>query len=65
MHFLEKNGFFTYWAARGSKVVLELFVRGLISYLSMKKKIPALSGKKCQYIFYIFTHTFLAIFHEF
>jgi len=65
MHFLEKNGFLTPCLAPPSKVVLELFVWGLISYLSMKKKIPALSGKKCQTNFSIFTHTFLAIFHEF
>jgi len=64
-HFLEKNGFLTHWTARDSKVVLELFVWGLISYLSMKKKIPALSGKIFQTNFSIFTHTFLAIFHEF
>ena len=65
MHFLEKNGFFTYWAARGSKVVLELFVGGLIYYLSVKKNIPALSGKKSQTNFSIFTPTFLAIIHQF
>ena len=45
-HFLGKNGFLTLWAARGSKVVLELFVWRLISYLFMKKNLPALSGKK-------------------
>ena len=38
MHFFGKNGNLTHWAARGSKVVLECFVWGLISYLSMKKK---------------------------
>ena len=61
-HFLEKNGFLTHWTARDSKVVLELFVWGLISYLSMKKKIPALSGKKCQTYFSIFTPTFFTYF---
>ena len=65
MHFLEKNGFFTHWTARDSKVVLELFVWGLISYLPMKKNIPALSGKKSQTNFSIFTPTYLAKIHQF
>ena len=65
MHFLVKIGNLTHWAARDSKVVLEFFVWGLISYLFMKKNIPALSGKKCQTNFSIFTQTFLAIFHQF
>ena len=66
MHFLGKNGFLTHWAARGSKVVLELFVFGLISFLFMKKNNLALSGKKSQTIFFILTPTlFLPIFHQF
>ena len=65
MHFLEKNGFFTPSTASLSKVVLELFVWGLISYLPMKKNIPALSGKKSRTNFSIFTPTFLAIIHQF
>jgi len=62
-HFLGKNGFLTLWAERGSKVVLELFVWRLIPYLFMKKNLPALSGKKYQTNFSIFTPTFLAKFH--
>jgi len=65
MHFFGKNGNLTHWAARGSKVVLEYFVWGLIFYLSMKKKIGGLWRKKCQTNFSIFTPTFLAIFHQF
>ena len=65
MHFLEENGFLTPCLAPPSKVVLELFVWVLISYLSVKKKVPALSGKKSQPHFSIFTPTFLAIFHQF
>ena len=62
IHFLGKNGFLTPCLAPPSKVALELFVWGLISYLSMKKKIPALSGKKCQTNFSIFTPTFFTYF---
>jgi len=37
MHFLETNGFLTPWTAPDRKVVLELFVGGLFSYLFVKK----------------------------
>ena len=60
IHFLGIIGFLTHWTARDSKVVLELFVWGLIYYLSMKKKIGGLWRKKCQTNFPILTPTFLA-----
>jgi len=63
--FWKKNGFLTPCLAPPSKVVLELFVWGLISYLAMKKKVPAISGRKSPTNFSIFTPTFLAIFHQF
>ena len=65
MHFLEKNGFLIPCLALPSKVVLELFVWGLISYLSMKKKVPALSGKKSPTNFSTFTPTFWPYFINF
>ena len=58
IHFLEKNGFLTPCIALPSKVVSELFVWGLISYLFLKKNIPALSGKKCETNFSCFTPQF-------
>ena len=51
MHFLEENGFLTPWLAPASKVVLELFVWGLISYLSMKKKFRHFPAKYFRPIF--------------
>ena len=49
--FFEKNGNLTHWAARGSKVILEYFVWGLIFYISMKKKLEDFGGKNVRPIF--------------
>ena len=59
MQFFEKNGFFTPSTASLSKVVLELFVGGLISYLSVKKSRSGNFRKKVSdQFFYFYPHIF-------
>ena len=59
MHFFGKNGNLTHWAARGSKVVLEYFVWGIIFYLSMKKKNwRTFEEKMSDQFFYFYPHIF-------
>ena len=56
--FLEKKWLFDPWLAPASKVVLELFVWGLISYLSMKKKFRHFLAKNVRPIFLFLPHIF-------
>merc|ERR1711884_237484 len=58
MHFLEKIGFLTTCLAPPRKVVLELFVWGLISYLFCKKIFRHFPAKNVGPIFLVLTPHF-------
>ena len=50
MHFFEKNGNLTYWTARDSADVKELFFREIILHQFLKQKNRALLSKNVQAI---------------
>ena len=60
----EKKWIFYPFTCSDPHSCIRTFVWWLISYLSMEKKLPALSSKKYKTNCSIFTPTFLAIFHQ-